>query len=701
MTAMSTITADRALTVVRAPEIPDPAALANTLAQAGIRAVELTFTTPGVLDHLRAASGSEAVLGVGTVLTGDQARAAIDAGAKFLVTPGIRADVAAVASDAAVPVIMGAFTPTEVLVALDLGAAAVKIFPAGALGPGYFKDLRGPFPDVALIPSGGVNASNAADFLARGAVAVSAGTDVVPPQLVAAGDWPEIASRAAIFVKSLNRKACIMTSAVDWLRTTTPGLLVLCGLAIAILLFTIIKVKLEPFIALLLTGLGLALAAGLPVGEIVGTAIKSGDSLLETGFGSILGHIAVIIGLGTVLGAILERSGGADVLARKLLGIFGERGAPVAMGLLGLIFGIPVFFDIGIFVLAPLIYVTAKRGGKSLVLYVMPMVAGLSMTHAFLPPHPGPVALGGLLEISLGWLILMGFVCGIPGFIAAGIVWGSYIGKRVIVEVPPEFLVERSNGSDESEPPSPAGGSGTMVKETPAKTSKTVATSDPSVGTIVAIIAVPLVLILGATFGTMLLDEGSALLQVLTFFGTPAVALLIAVLIAFYVLGIRRGASVQELSVLTGESLRPVGMLLLVVGAGAFFGKVISATGIGDALADTMSAAGLPVIVLAYVISCGLRIAQGSATVAIVTTGGIVAPLVAEGNYSQMGVALIAMAIAAGSIILSHVNDGGFWIIAKYFNMTVKQTLQTWTVLETILSVVSFAVAAALFALFV
>jgi len=492
-----------------------------------------------------------------------------------------------------------------------------------------------------------------------------------------------------------------MTSAVDWLRTTTPGLLVLCGLAIAILLFTIIKVKLEPFIALLLTGLGLALAAGLPVKDIVGTAIKSGDSLLETGFGSILGHIAVIIGLGTVLGAILERSGGADVLARKLLGIFGERGAPVAMGLLGLIFGIPVFFDIGIFVLAPLIYVTAKRGGKSLVLYVMPMLAGLSMTHAFLPPHPGPVALGGLLEISLGWLILMGFVCGIPGFIAAGIVWGSYIGKRVIVEVPPEFLVERGNGSDENEPPSPAGGAGTMVKETPTKTGRTVATSEPSVATIVAIIAVPLVLILGATFGTMLLDEGSALLQVLTFFGTPAVALLIAVLIAFYVLGIRRGASVQELSVLTGESLRPVGMLLLVVGAGAFFGKVISATGIGDALADTMSAAGLPVIVLAYVISCGLRIAQGSATVAIVTTGGIVAPLVAEGNYSQMGVALIAMAIAAGSIILSHVNDGGFWIIAKYFNMTVKQTLQTWTVLETILSVVSFTVAAALFALFV
>ncbi|MFD3593412.1 GntP family permease [Nocardia sp. NPDC058640] len=473
-----------------------------------------------------------------------------------------------------------------------------------------------------------------------------------------------------------------MGATVDWLRTTTPGLLVLCGLAIAVLLIAIIKVKLEPFVALLLTGLLLALAAGLPISQIVGTPLKAGESLLETGFGGILGHIAVIIGLGTVLGAILERSGGADVLTDKLLKVFGEKGAPIAMGLLGLIFGIPVFFDIGIFVLAPLIYVAAKRGGRSLVLYAMPMLAGLSMTHAFLPPHPGPVALGGLLGVSLGWLIIMGFVCGIPGFIAAGIVWGSYIGKRVMVSVPEEFVPLEPESTDEG-----SGGTAVVTK------------SPPSVGLIGGIIAIPLVLILGATFGYQLLDKDSALLQVLTFFGTPAVALLITVLVAFYLLGIRRGSTVQELSTITAESLKPVGMVLLVVGAGAFFGKVISATGIGTALAETMSAAGLPIIVLAYLISCGLRIAQGSATVAIVTTGGIVAPLVAQQHYSQMSIALIAMAIAAGSIILSHVNDGGFWIIAKYFNMTVKQTLQTWTVLETILSVVSFAVAALLFSI--
>jgi 2-dehydro-3-deoxyphosphogluconate aldolase / (4S)-4-hydroxy-2-oxoglutarate aldolase len=205
--AMATIAADRALTVVRAPSISDPVALAETLVQSGIRAVELTFTTPGAVDHLRAASATDAVLGMGTVLSADQAGVALDAGAKFLVTPGIRADVARVAAESATPVIMGALTPTEVLLALDLGAAAVKIFPASALGPRYFTDLRGPFPDVALIPSGGVNDGNAADFLACGAVAVSAGTGVVPPQAVASGDWSDIGSRAASFVKSLHRKA--------------------------------------------------------------------------------------------------------------------------------------------------------------------------------------------------------------------------------------------------------------------------------------------------------------------------------------------------------------------------------------------------------------------------------------------------------------------------------------------------------------
>ncbi|MFD0362266.1 bifunctional 4-hydroxy-2-oxoglutarate aldolase/2-dehydro-3-deoxy-phosphogluconate aldolase [Nocardia sp. GCM10030253] len=203
--ALEVIRTDRVLSVVRAPQIPDPAALADALARSGIRALELTFTTPGVLGYLRAAAAAAAaVLGVGTVLTADQAKAAIDNGARFLVTPGLRREVAAVATQHDIPVVMGAFTPSEVLTALDLGAAAVKIFPARALGPGYLKDLRGPFPDAALIPSGGVNAGNAAEFLANGAVAVTAGTDVVSPSDVAAGRWSDIAARAASFVRSMN-----------------------------------------------------------------------------------------------------------------------------------------------------------------------------------------------------------------------------------------------------------------------------------------------------------------------------------------------------------------------------------------------------------------------------------------------------------------------------------------------------------------
>jgi GntP family gluconate:H+ symporter len=525
-----------------------------------------------------------------------------------------------------------------------------------------------------------------------------------------------------------------MTSVISWLQDTTGGLLTMCAVAVAILLVLIIKVKLEPFIALVLVGLGLGLAAGLSVTELVGTALKSNESLLEVGFGGILGHIALIIGLGTVLGAILERSGGADALTSKLMAIFGEKRAPIAMGLLGLIVGIPVFFDIGIFVLAPLVYITALRGRRSLVLYALPMLAGLSMTHAFLPPHPGPVALAGLLGVDLGYLIMMGLVCGLPGFVAAGLVWGTWIGKRVFVEVPDDYVIgelehDLSDGEkgltggvhappvEPTRPPrsgsgSSGGGDGTRggapgdgttapsggARVDTAKALE-VRTDGPALRLVAFVIATPLVLILGATFGTMLLPAESGVLPWLTFIGTPAVALLFAVLLAFYFLGVRRGMAVADLGKLTGESLKPIGMVLLVVGAGAFFGKVISATGIGAALAETLSAWGLPVIVLAYVISAGLRLAQGSATVAIVTTGGIIGPLVVDQGYTQIQLALIAMAIAAGSIIASHVNDGGFWIISKYFNMTVKQTLQTWTVLETVLSVVSFAVAGTLFAI--
>jgi GntP family gluconate:H+ symporter len=459
-----------------------------------------------------------------------------------------------------------------------------------------------------------------------------------------------------------------MNEFLNWLRHDTAGLLLLAGSGIALLLFLIIKVKLEPFIALVGTGVLVALVGGVSVESLVGSATKSSDALIEKGFAGILGHITVIIGLGTVLGAILERSGGAEVLLGKLVKVFGEKGTPLAMGITGFVLGIPVFFDIGIFVLAPLVYIAAIRGAKSLALFALPLLAGLSVTHAFLPPHPGPVAAAGLFHVDLGWIILMGLICGIPAWFASGILWGTWIGKRVMVKVPDDRIVPEAEEAKGHE---------------------------PSIGLVLLAIGLPMILILGGTFGNIFAPAGP-FRDTLQFFGNPAIALTVAVLLAMWLLGIRRGMTSAELSEITGSSLRPVGMILLVVGAGAFFGAVLSATGVGKAVADTLAQAGLPIILSAFVISAGMRIAQGSATVAIVTTGGILAPSLASG-YSQPQLALIVMAISSGSIIASHVNDGGFWIISKYFNMSVKDTLKTWTVLETVLSIVGFAMAALLY----
>jgi GntP family gluconate:H+ symporter len=458
----------------------------------------------------------------------------------------------------------------------------------------------------------------------------------------------------------------------------TAGLLTVAALGIALLLLLIIKVRLQPFVALLAISITVGLAAGLSVTELFGTVQKSAaTSVIENGMGGILGHVAIIIGLGTMLGAILEVSGGAEVLSSRLLGLFGEKRAPLAMGLTGLIFGIPVFFDVGIFVLAPIVYAAAKRSGKSILLYCMPLLAGLSMTHAFLPPHPGPVAAAGLLHVSLGWVLLMGVLVGIPAVLAA---WGyaAWIGKRLFVEVPQDMVeaAEEARAKVEAER--------TGVTEAPVPLS-----------TVLLIIGTPLVLILAATFSSIGLDP-STLRSVIEFFGNPFVALTIALVLAYYLLGIRRGWSRTSLEQVSTSSLKPVGNILLVVGAGGVFGAVLKASGVAQALSDTFNDVGLPVLVLAYLISLVLRVAQGSATVAIVTTAGIVLPLVEGGGHSQAFLALVIMAISAGSIFASHVNDGGFWIVSQYFGISERDTLKSWTVLESVLSLAGFAVAAAL-----
>ncbi|MGW2023925.1 GntP family permease [Streptomyces decoyicus] len=460
----------------------------------------------------------------------------------------------------------------------------------------------------------------------------------------------------------------------------TAGLLTVAALGIALLLVLIIKVRLQPFVALLTVSIAVGLAAGLSVTELFGTVQKSDAvSMIETGMGGILGHVAIIIGLGTMLGAILEVSGGAEVLSSRLLRLFGEKREPLAMGLTGLIFGIPVFFDVGIFVLAPIVYAAAKRSGKSILLYCMPLLAGLSMTHAFLPPHPGPVAAAGLFKVDLGWIILMGILCGIPAVLAA---WGyaAWIGKRLFVPVPQDML----EAADEAK-----------AAVTAEKAAAGVRTDEAPVplATVLTIIGTPLLLILLATFSSIALAPSSGR-SVIEFFGHPFVALTIALLMSYYLLGIRRGWSRKSLETVSTASLKPVGNIILVVGAGGIFGAVLKGSGVATALSDTFHNVGLPVIVLAYLLSLVLRVAQGSATVAIVTTAGIVVPLVEGQGMSQAHLALIIMAISAGSIFASHVNDGGFWMVSKYFGISERDTLKSWTVLESVLSVAGFAVAA-------
>ncbi|MGK5631191.1 GntP family permease [Streptomyces sp. URMC 123] len=490
----------------------------------------------------------------------------------------------------------------------------------------------------------------------------------------------------------------------------TAGLLTVAALGVALLLFLIIKVRLQPFVALLAVSIGVGLGAGLSVTELFGTVQRSGAvSLIESGMGGILGHVAIIIGLGTMLGAILEVSGGAEALAERLLGLFGERRAPLAMGLTGLLFGIPVFFDVGVFVLAPIVYAAARRSGASVLRYAMPLLAGLSMTHAFLPPHPGPVAAAGLLRVDLGWVIVMGVAVGLPAVLAAW-AYAAWIGERVFVPVPRDMVeaVAEARAAIAAEHPgrgpAPVPTTGPEPPPEPDKeprpepgTEARPAPGPPpaSVGTVLVIIGTPLLLILLATFSSVALDP-STFRSAVEFLGHPFVALTLALLLAYYLLGIRRGWSRAALERVSTASLKPVGNILLVVGAGGVFGAVLKGSGVAQALADAFDDAGLPVVVLAWLIAVVLRVAQGSATVAIVTTAGIVAPLVATDAYTQPRLALVIMAVSAGSIFASHVNDGGFWIVAKYFGISERDTLKSWTVLESVLSVAGFAAAAVL-----
>ena len=448
----------------------------------------------------------------------------------------------------------------------------------------------------------------------------------------------------------------------------TGPLLLIAVAAVALLLGLIMVVKLHAFVALILISLLTALVAGIPAADAV-------PALLE-GFGTTLASVALLVGLGAMIGKLLEVTGGAQVLADTLVGRFGERRAPLALGVASLLFGFPIFFDAGFVVFLPIILSVARQFGGSVLLYALPSAGAFAVMHAFVPPHPGPVGAAGILSADIGLVLVVGLIIGLPTWYVSSYLFGLWVGRRVDIPVP---AVLSGDGDGD--------GGSTLIRQRTA----------PRFRTVLALLLLPLVLILLntglntlATAGVV--DGDAATVGALRLLGQTPVALLITVLVAMVVLGWERFGRAETENIVN-SALGPVCAIILITGAGGAFGGVLRTSGIGDALAESLNAIGLPVIVAAFLIATALRVAQGSATVALTTTAGLIAPVVAAEALSPIDIALVVIAIAAGSTVLSHVNDSGFWLVSRFFQMDEATTLKTWTVMETLLGSIGFVLA--------
>ena len=437
---------------------------------------------------------------------------------------------------------------------------------------------------------------------------------------------------------------------------SAPYIILIVLVGVSLLLMMVLKFKLNAFIALLITSIVVGVMAGMPLQKI--------SESIQEGMGSTLGFVATVVGLGAIFGQMLESSGGAKSLANYLLRKFGTNKATWALTLTGFIVGIPIFLDVGFIILIPIVYALTRDTKRSVLYYAIPLLAGLAVTHTMVPPTPGPTAVGEILGVDLGWVVLMGLIVGLPTAIIAGPVFGKFIAKKINIPAPHVFQETEENG------------------EKPADL--------PSFGTIAALILTPLSLILMSTFVKLGVDKGalgkSVLTEILTFIGHPFTALIIATLLSI-LLCLKRNMPGQKILDLSTKALGPAGIIILVTGAGGVLKQILVDSGIGKMLAESLADSSIPLIVLAWVIAALVRITQGSATVAMITSAGIISPLLSTFTLSQPDTAIIVIAIAAGATIMSHVNDSGFWIVSKYLGMNEKQTLQSWTVMETIIAV--------------
>ena len=436
----------------------------------------------------------------------------------------------------------------------------------------------------------------------------------------------------------------------------TTRLVIAAIIGLALLLVLIIKFKVHAMLSILIGAIAIGLIAGMPFEEIV-TAV-------DDGIGNTLKGIALLVGLGSMFGAILEASGGAQTLAVTMVKKFGDEKAAWALGITGLVISIPVFFDAGLIILIPLAFSLAKRTKKSSLFYAIPLLAGLAVGHAFIPPTPGPVLVATMLNVELGWVILVGVCCGFFAMIAAGPVWGAICGKKFYVPVPDQ--IANQEDIDESKL--------------------------PSFASVVTIIMIPLVLIiLKSVAGVVPALAGVA--PLFNFLGQPFAALLIATLAAMFILGTRHGYTMPELEKILTKSLEPTGLILLVTACGGVLRYILQYSGLGEIIGNAVASINLPIVIVAFLVAALVRICVGSATVAMTMAAGIVAAMPEIASLSPMYLACVVAAVAGGATVCSHFNDSGFWLVRSLIGLDEKTTLKTWTIMETLVGGTGFIVA--------
>jgi GntP family gluconate:H+ symporter len=490
------------------------------------------------------------------------------------------------------------------------------------------------------------------------------------------------------------------------------GQLILAAvLGIAAVVVLIAWAKWHPFLALIMGSAVLGLVAALGPGKTV--------TSFSTGLGTTVGSVGLLIALGSMIGALLAESGGADtIVARVMQGVSGSA-LPWAMAGVAALVGLPLFFEVGVVLLLPIVLLVARRTDIGLLRVGIPALAGLSVLHGLVPPHPGPLVAISALKADLGLTLLFGLICAIPTVIVAGPLFGNFIAKRVSVPVP--HLLEAA-AEDRAERPvrTGAGGAdfadraaggvggpgdrraggdfvdrddlanaGTGRPDESLERDLPQGRRDPGFWPAVLTVLLPIVLMLARAIGELTLSEDNRIRDALDVLGNPPVALLLGVLLAMWTLGKRVGFDRVQTSAVIGGSLPPIAGILLIVGAGGGFKQELVDSGVGTVIADAAKGAHISALVLGYLVAVAIRLATGSATVATITAAGIVAPLASTLSGPQL--ALVVLAIGCGSLFFSHVNDAGFWLVKEYFGMTVGQTIKTWSVMETIISVVGFA----------